>query len=83
MRSNPSSVLRRVATLGLAAAIVLLGPACSVKEGPAIPGGGGGPATLIGTEPEHAPIPQKDVPPGQSSLRKTGPDRPLVPPAQP
>jgi hypothetical protein len=69
---------------GVVAGVVLLGLAgCQgyVREGPVNvpPGGGPGADIIRATEPEPESIPQKEVPAGQSSLRKTGPDRPLYP----
>jgi hypothetical protein len=62
--------------LVFAAAVLGALAACrTVDEGPSTmpqPGQGG---VIMGKEPEPAPIPQKDVPEGQSSLRKTGPDK--------
>lgn len=65
----------------LAAASLLLAGCPTVREGPASPppAGAGGAAPVRAIEPQPAPIPQRDVPAGQSPLRKTGPDQPLVP----
>lgn len=76
--------LRHVRSLGLAAAMVagLAGCQGYVREGPVNPPAGGGPGQgdiIRATEPEPEAIPQKDVPAGHSSLRKTGPDQPLHP----
>lgn len=46
----------------------------SVSEGPANPPAPNQQQQIIGKEPEHAPIPQKDVPPGESPLTHKNPD---------
>lgn len=65
-----------VAVLGVAGGVMFSGCAI-VHEGPTRAPGADAP--IIGQEPQHAPIPQKNVPAGESSLRKRGPDQPLVP----
>jgi hypothetical protein len=76
MKTNYS----RIPVLVLGACLMMgSGPCHRVQEGPVNPHGGGGPAIIRATEPEPEEIPQKEVPAGQSSLRKTGPDRPLYP----
>ena len=47
----------------------------SVHEGPVIPPDPNQPKQIIGIEPEHAPIPQKEVPPGESPLTHKKPDQ--------
>lgn len=64
------------------AGVILAGMAgCQgyVREGPVNPPPGGDlrPDIIRATEPVPETIPQKDVPAGQSSLRKSAPDQPL------
>jgi|GEM_PF-1389223 len=76
------STFRIVRVVGVMAAGVLgFLSGCAVTEGPVNPGPSQ-PSLIRGKEPEPAPIAQRDVPPGESSLKKTKPDQPLVP-AQP
>lgn len=54
---------------------ILLSAGCrSVGEGPAMPTDPNRPPVITGKEPEHAPIPQKTVPAGDSSLSHPKPD---------
>jgi hypothetical protein len=57
-----------------AAALCALSACRSVDTGPGTTPEPGQQGVIYGKEPAHAPIPQKDVPEGESSLRKTGPD---------
>ena len=61
------------ALLVLSSLAVLAG-CTSVSEGPVNPPGPNQQQQIIGKEPEHAPIPQKDVPPGESPLTHKNPD---------
>ena len=56
------------------AALSALAACRSVDTGPATTPDPGQQGIIYGREPQHAPIPQKNVPEGESSLRKTGPD---------
>ncbi len=47
----------------------------TVETGPGVTPDPDQRGTVYGVEPEHAPIPQKEVPAGESSLRKRGPDQ--------
>ena len=58
----------------LAAALLALAGCRSVDEGPVAPPDPNAKQVIMGKEPEHAPIPQKDVPPGESSLSHKKPD---------
>jgi hypothetical protein len=58
-----------------AAALSGLAACRSVSDGPGTTPEGGQRQVITGQEPAHAPIPQKNVPEGESSLRKTGPDQ--------
>ena len=54
---------------------LMLATGCrSVSDGPVLPADPNQRAIIYGKEPQHAPIPQKDVPPGESSLEKKAPD---------
>lgn len=57
-----------------AAALFALAACRSVDTGPATTPLPGQQGVIMGREPQHAPIPQKNVPEGESSLRKTKPD---------
>jgi hypothetical protein len=56
---------------------MLLAPtACrTVETGPGLPPDPNQRGVIYGTEPAPASIPQKDIPAGESSLRKKGPDK--------
>ena len=55
--------------------VVLLSAGCrTVDEGPVIPTNPNQPPVITGQEPKHAPIPQKAVPEGDSSLSHKKPD---------
>jgi len=70
----------RIPAVALGAFLMMgSGPCRKIDQGPVNPHGGGGADIIRVTEPEPEAIPQKDVPAGQSSLRKTGPDQPLYP----
>lgn len=61
--------LLRWTLLGL---VSFLAAGCtSVDEGPALPPDPNARNEIRGELPQPAPIPQKDVPPGESSLRRT------------
>lgn len=47
----------------------------TVETGPGLPPDPNQRGIIYGTEPEPTNIPQKDVPAGESSLRKKGPDQ--------
>ena len=54
---------------------LMLATGCrSVSNGPVVPADPNQRPIIYGKEPQHAPIPQKDVPPGESSLQKKAPD---------
>lgn len=54
---------------------ILLSVGCrTVDEGPVIPTNPNQPPVITGQEPKHAPIPQKAVPEGESSLEHKKPD---------
>lgn len=57
-----------------AAALFALASCRSVDTGPGTMPDPGQQGVIYGKEPQHAPIPQKNVPEGESSLRKTKPD---------
>lgn len=61
----------------LSAALVLaaLAGCQTVREGPAGTPDPNARNEIRGVEPEHAPIPQKDVPAGESSLSHKKPDQ--------
>lgn len=65
---------QRIAGIGLGLSLGLLTGCQSVTEGPVTPHDGQR-GIIRGQEPEPEAIPQKDVAPGKSSLRKTAPDR--------
>jgi hypothetical protein len=69
----PLPSLLRVAALGVA--LSALSACRTVETGPALPPDPNQRGIIYGTEPEPAPIPQKDIPAGESSLRKKGPDK--------
>ena len=65
----------RILTLVLVGiGLVTLTGCQSVREGPVTPHDGQR-GIIRGEEPEPEAIPQKEVAPGKSSLRKTAPDR--------
>lgn len=66
---KPSCLISLLAIVALATT----GCVSRVQEGPALPPSDQ-PNIIRGTEPEPEPIPQKDVPTGQSSLRHNQPD---------
>lgn len=66
-------ILLRLAGLGLA--LTALSACRSVDTGPSLPPDPNQRGIIYGTEPEPASIPQKDIPAGESSLRKKGPDK--------
>lgn len=69
---NSSRLLR----LALALPALALLPACyQTTEGPALPPDPNARNVIYGTEPKPAPIPQKDVPEGESSLTHKKPDQ--------
>lgn len=61
--------------LFVAAALSALAACRSVDTGPGTTPDPGQQGVIMGREPQHAPIPQKNVPEGESSLRKTGADQ--------
>ena len=67
--------LRPLSLLLTLAAIASLSACRTVRDGPGIEPDPNSRGLIYGTEPEHAPIPQKNVPDGESSLRKRGADR--------
>lgn len=67
--------MKRLRLLPLPALALLLGGCTTVDEGPKLPSDPGARNEIRGVLPEPAPIPQKDVPEGQSPLRRTGPDK--------
>ncbi len=67
-RRQPLSALLVLSTLAVLAGCT------SVSEGPANPPDPNQQQQIIGQEPAHAPIPQKDVPPGESPLAHKNPD---------
>lgn len=74
--------LRPVAVGAVLASLLFTG--CStVSDGPTRSPQSGSPELVRGVEPQPAAIPQRSVPEGQSSLRKTGADQPLVPASKP
>ncbi len=54
--------------------LAILAGCTSVSEGPVNAPDPNQQQQIIGKEPEHAPIPQKDVPPGESPLTHKNPD---------
>jgi hypothetical protein len=55
--------------------VIIFSVGCrTVDEGPVIPTNPNQPPVITGKEPEHAPIPQKTVPEGDSSLSHKTPD---------
>ena len=62
-------------TLASAIGVLALSGCRTVREGPGTQPDPNQRGLIYGTEPEHAPIPQKDVPEGESSLRKRGADQ--------
>lgn len=70
---TPLSFLLRAAVLG--AVFTALSACRTVETGPAVPPDPNQRGIIYGTEPEPASIPQKNVAPGESSLRKKGPDK--------
>ena len=67
--------MKRLRLLPLPALALLLGGCTTVDEGPKLPPDPGARNEIRGVLPKPAPIPQKDVPEGQSPLRRTGPDK--------
>lgn len=58
------------------AALALLATGCTtVDEGPSLPPDPNARNEIRGELPKPAPIPQKDVPEGESPLRRSGPDQ--------
>lgn len=57
------------------AAITSLSACRTVRDGPGIEPDPNSRGLIYGTEPEHAPIPEKSVREGESTLRKRGADR--------
>lgn len=65
---------RRLALLVTLALLATAG--CrTVEPGPGTPGDPTQQGVIYAREPEHAPIPQKDVPAGESSLSHRKPDQ--------
>ena len=68
-----TSFLRLLSCAALGA--ILLSAGCrTVDEGPVIPTDPNQRPVIMGKEPEHAPIPQKTIPGGESSLEHKKPD---------
>jgi len=65
---------RRIVAVLAGLTMACLSGCQSVREGPTTPHDGQR-GIIRGEEPEPALIPQKDIAPGKSSLRKTAPDR--------
>ena len=72
MKIHPLPFLRFA---GLGLALPALSACRSVDTGPVVPPDPNQRGIIYGTEPEPASIPQKDIPAGESSLRKKGPDK--------
>jgi hypothetical protein len=71
MNSTP-----RLLRLALALPVCALLTACfQTTEGPALPPDPNAQNVIYGKEPQHAPIPQKDVPADESSLTHKKPDQ--------
>lgn len=68
------SAASRLALIIAAAAMISL-TGCSVAEGPTVATDPNAKPLIMGQEPEHAPIPQKNVPEGESSLSHKNPDQ--------
>lgn len=59
----------------LAAVLLLIGGCRSVETGPGLPPDPDAQNIIYGQEPQPEKIPQKDVPPGESSLSRRTPDQ--------